>query len=230
MPQLDDGSTLSCWAAAAWWIVLSVAFVIQPAEFSPGISFPLDLTAEQIGAFWQARPDESIVHIALHVSALVAALVTIGMIVRVSRLLDGKASWASCLAIVGMAVMAVSNIRYLPMERTYARLFLEASPEAQPAVAVASASLSLDPYGFLEFGTLGVWICAVTVVLGSRRTKTLVVTSVLGALGLFGMVFGSAVWAPALAVAPMVGTPALVVWLLLLPGALDGQAQLRDSP
>ncbi len=56
---------------------------------------------------------------------------------------------------------------------------------------------------------------------GSREhNPALAIAGGAAVLGLAGMVVGEAVWAPALDVAPQIGTPALVAWLLLLPRAV----------
>jgi hypothetical protein len=216
----DRALRVAAWSTAACWIALSVLFLVQPEALTPGISFPLGQSVDQIGDFWQARPDTSAVHIGLHLWAAITALATIGFIAYATRALDVGALWTSRLAIVGMGVLALSNVRYLPMEKTYARLFLDASLVDRTAVAVASASLSLDPYGVLEFGAVGAWMVAVTLALGARRTWLLASAAAIGAAGLFGMVIGASVWAPALDVAPILGTPGLVVWVVCLAGVL----------
>lgn len=218
--QDDDRLRSACLLTAAAWIGLSIVFILQPAALSPGISFPMEMTAVEIAAFWEARPHLSPVHVGLHLSALVAALASLGVVASVARRLGPAVHWASWLAALGLATMAVSNVRYLALERTFARLHLEAGPEAASTVAVASASLALDPYGILEFGLLGIWLVVVTRHVVPRPRWPLRATAAVGALGFIGMVFGAVAWPPALDVAPVVGTPALVCWLLLLPGAL----------
>ncbi|MCZ7680919.1 MAG: hypothetical protein M5U28_19910 [Sandaracinaceae bacterium] len=151
---MSDHAKLVSWArgAAVCWVALICAFLLQPPELSPDISSPLKQSAEQIARFWGARPDESLVHRALHLAALAAGLAVLGVVGALSTAERRIPRWASYGGALGASVIALSNARYLAMEPTYARLFLESDAAIQPAVAVASASLALDPFGLLEWG------------------------------------------------------------------------------
>jgi hypothetical protein len=219
-----------CTAAAICWAILAVCFLLQPAALSPGISFPRGQSLADLEAFWAARPSEVPVHIALHVAALVTALATLGVIGPLARRAGTPwAHWAGISAMVGAGVMALANVRYLALEPVYTQLY-SAEPEFGAELALASAQLGLDPYGILEFGTLGLFVAAATAGLArQRRSMWLIALGGVATAGLLGMVIGAIAFEPLLDLAAPIGTPALCGWLIAAGRALKGDAGSRIS-
>lgn len=205
-----------CVFAAGCWAIAAACFVLQPAEVSPGISYPMGQHLADLEAFWAARPSDIGVHVALHIAGLVAGLVTLGILGPLARRAGTPwARWAGIVAAVGAGVLALSNARYLALEPIYTALYA-ADPSHGAAIALASAQLALDPYGILELGTLGVFVAAVTAGLARRRRSVwLIAFAMVATAGLLGMVIGAIAFEPLVDIAAPLGAPGLCGWLIL---------------
>ena len=208
-----------CLALIALWIILTVIYLLQPDALSPGISFPGTIGIDGIKRFWSAGPNASVIHIMLHVMAIITAIF---MIVQAKTLSPAVKSLynrvGEIVLYISQFIQIVSNIRYLSMEKAYSNIFPLHNGEISNLLVSASLSLPIDPYGVFEFGGVGIWVLSIMIFLRIELDlfPLFLLSGAITTIGFFCMVTGTMYSSWLKEIAPFVAPPALCLWLFIL--------------
>lgn len=201
------------------WVMLSLIFLLQPHAFSPGISFPDALSLASIDRFWTANPSGSLIHISLHVMAIVSAIFMIALVLALSGTAPGLFHRIVDIVVVaGQGIQIFSNIRYLSLERFYSHMYVDAPQAIRQNMAISTMTFTIDPYGVLEYGGVALWIIAVVVI--ARKLMPafagFAVAGCISAAGFLCMIAGSLFMPVLHDIAPILGIPVFCLWLRML--------------
>jgi hypothetical protein len=136
------------------YILIGVIFLLLPADQQPGGDSAL--------FFASVVRDPSLIRIYYLVFAL-GAVLALGALPAISEtvrsLNEGWTRWATNLAYLGFAVIAVDFFRFWSIQTYWASAFVAADASTRPAID--AASFGLDPQGWLGFGAVGIWVLVV---------------------------------------------------------------------
>lgn len=137
------------------YIVVGVTYFVLPVEQQVGG------TASE---FLESVATSSTVLLIQYWAFALSALLAIAVVAAVSDLVrsanEGLVRWASTLATLGFAVVAVSFLIQQDHTPLLAAGFVEADQSAQTALETMGTR-SLDPDGWMGFGTVGLWVLVV---------------------------------------------------------------------
>lgn len=208
-----------CLAVMTLWIILTAVFLLQPDSLSPGISYTGAIGVAGIRRFWAAGPNDSFIHIMLHVMAIITA---ISMITLAKTLAPAVKSMyhqiAEIVLYVSQFIQIVSNIKYLSMEKAYSNIFLLHNGHISNMLVSATLSLPIDPYGVFEFGGVGIWVLSVVIFLKIEinQLSVFILSGAISAIGFFCMVIGTMYSSMLEGIAPIITLPALCLWFFIL--------------
>ena len=94
-------------------------------------------------------------------SGLVAIAVVLAVSESVRSENEGWVRWTSNLAILGFAVVAINNFRNIAFQPGLAGAYVEGDAVTKTVIEL-SGPFSLDPHGWLGFGTVGLWVLVVS--------------------------------------------------------------------
>ncbi len=179
------------------YVVVGIAYVLTPAEQLSG-------TIAKFAPSFIASPTAFTI---LLWACGLGGLIALGAVSAISALVEeeneGCVRWMRNLAYLGFGVTAVEFLRDLAILPARAAAY-EAGDAATKAAMVASDSLVvLDPYEWLKFGCVGLWILTVAVI-ALRRS---LLPKALACLGIAG---GILYWVYVAGVTLKVPTLALV--------------------
>ncbi len=178
------------------YLVIGVTFFMLPVEQQAG-------GASTVAEFLESvAPDSSMLVIQYWAFAL-GALLAIAVVTAVSDLVrsanEGLVRWTSTLAILGFAVVAVSFLVLQDHTPLLAAGFVEADESAQAAIGIIGTR-SLDPDGWMGFGTVGLWFLVVNWLAmgGGQLPKGLTYVGLAGGLAYVLIVAGNVLSIPVL--------------------------------
>lgn len=138
------------------YVVVGVTFFMLPAAQQPGGGSP----AEFFTSVTAGSTLLTVQYLAFAVGALLAIAVVPAVSNRVRSANEGLVRWTSTLAILGFAVVAVQFLLLQDQTPQLAAGFVAADESAQAAVVIIGTR-SLDPDGWMGFGTVGLWFLVV---------------------------------------------------------------------
>lgn len=151
----------------------------------------------------------SIHYAALALGALCALVAVPAISEHVSSTGAGWMRWASNLALLGFAVTAVNNLQLLAVIPNRAATFAVGDEFTRKAIVYSQ--FTLDPYGWLGFGAVGIWVLVVN---GLALRSTTLPTP----LAYLGIALGLIYWLGALS--GIIGQPIIGELAAGLGGAL----------
>ena len=95
----------------------------------------------------------------------IAAVLAISASVRAAH--DGWVRWTSTLAIIGLAVTAIDDLRHAVLDPAKGTAYVQGDAAVKAALTVPGALQGLDPQGWLRYAVVGVWVLVVSL-LGLR--------------------------------------------------------------
>jgi hypothetical protein len=98
--------------------------------------------------------------LALYALLAIAAVLAISENMR--TLNEGWVRWTSTLAIIGNAVFAIHALWHMTLDPVKATAYMQGDAAVRAALTVPGALQSLDPGGWLRFGTVGLWVLVVS--------------------------------------------------------------------
>jgi len=154
------GGTCSILLAVSY-IVIGITYLPSPPEqqqivglyTNPGAfleSFAKDSTLLTV-EFWAE---------ALGVLLGIAAVLAISESVRSAN--EGWVHWTSALAIIGLAITAIDDFRFLALTPGRAAAYMRGDAAVKAALTVPGALEGLDPHHWLRLGAVGLWVLVVS--------------------------------------------------------------------
>jgi hypothetical protein len=120
-------------------------------------------SVKSIGEYLQQVPAASTAWTFVNAGAAIASLLAIAGVLALSDDIrpagEGLVRWTSTMAVIGYAIIAVTNLADLYQIRRLALGIVQLDPSAQSAVEVVGSG-SLDPALSLRFLTIGPWFLA----------------------------------------------------------------------
>jgi len=151
------------------YVLVGITYLLLPAGQKPGAG-----PAQFYPSFAQNPTPSALMYweFALGAVLAIAAVMAISEVVRPAN--EGWVRWTSNLAYLGFAVTAISNFRTLALMPTQAAAYVAGDASTQAAIA-ATGEIGLDPYGWLQFGGIGLWVLVVSLLAlrGGTLPKTL---------------------------------------------------------
>ncbi len=152
--------------------------------------------------------------LALHAILAVGAVLAISESVRAAH--EGWVRWTSTLAIIGFAVFAIHALWHMTLDPAKATAYVQGDAAAKAALTVPGALQSLDPQGWLRFGTVGFWALVVSLLAlrGGMWPKLLAFVGISVALVYWLLLVGEVVQAQSLIaiIAGAGGVVLLPIW------------------
>lgn len=208
------GGTLSILLGVSY-IVVGIAFFAQPAELRPGGDFD---------QFWSTMAENPTAHLLVHWAFALGALLALAAVAAISEVVrpanEGWVRWTRYLALLGFAVMAITNFRALAVEPALAQAYVAGNASTQAAIVATTPLIDLNPQGWLGFGAVGVWLLVLNLLALREDTwpKTLAYVGIVGAILYWFVVAGLALGVPLLtAIAAGLGgiivAPVWYIWM-----------------
>lgn len=168
--------------------LVGLTYMFQPDGLNQTVDYARHLRAYGTGATW--------LHVAEFAGLALGAVLAFAAIPAVAERFrqgaEGWVRWSSAVAYLGFGALAVSTVRHLVIEPELAQAFRLAGPDGRPAVVAAASTLSADPDGWLQFGGVGLWVLAISVIgLRGRQMPA--------ALGIVGIAMAAMYWVPIVA-------------------------------
>jgi hypothetical protein len=142
--------------AGALLVVSGAAFFLLAGRFDYG-------SLESMSAYFSSVPAASTILAIVNGGAALASFLAVAGVLalsdRVRPAHEGLVRWTSTLAIIGYAILAVSDIADLYQIKQMATGYAQVDPSAQSALEVMGIG-SLDPSLILRFITIGPWFLA----------------------------------------------------------------------
>jgi Domain of unknown function (DUF4386) len=90
----------------------------------------------------------------------IAAVLAISQTMRSAN--DGWVRWTSTLAIIGLAITAIDDLRFLALTPVRAAAYAHGDAAIRAALTVPGALEGLDPQHWLRLGAVGIWVLVVS--------------------------------------------------------------------
>jgi hypothetical protein len=133
-----------------------VGLYTQPGAFLASVAHDFTLLTVE---FWAE---------ALGALAGIAAVLAISE--RVRSVNDGWVRWTSTLAIIGLAIAALDDLRFLALTPARAAAYVQGGAAVRAALTVPGALEGLDPHHWLRLGAVGLWVLVVNLLALRART------------------------------------------------------------
>jgi len=101
--------------------------------------------------------------------ALVGIAAVLAISARVRSANDGWVSWTSTLAILGLAITAIDDLRFLALTPGRAAAYVQGDAAVRAALTAPGALEGLDPQHWLRLGAVGLWVLVVNLL--ALRTR-----------------------------------------------------------
>jgi hypothetical protein len=181
------------------YLSVGASFLLMPAVLRSNMDY-----ASRLAAHGSLAHGSQKAFFASYVVGCVLAFAAVPAIVqRVAGSRCPVVEWTTRLSYLGFAVLAITALRWLAMEPTLASLYAGAEPGAQVGIVAAMSTIPLDPHGWLIFGSVGVWLLALSI----RGLRDGSIPRSLGVLGICG-----ALTYLLIPIGNEWGVPGLVVW------------------
>lgn len=177
------------------YVVMGVAYVLTPAEQFSG-------SIEKFAPSFAENPTPFTL---LIWTCAVGGLIALGAVGAISALVEeeneGWVRWARNLAYLGFAVVALEFFRMLVLAPARAAAYQAGDAATKAAMVTSDFFIALDPYEWLKFGCVGLWLLVVAVVALRRSVlpKALACLGIAGAILYWVYVAGVVLKVPALA-------------------------------
>lgn len=89
----------------------------------------------------------------------IAAVLAISERVRSAN--EGWVRWTSTLAIIGLSITAIDDLRFLALTPGRATAYVQGNAAVKAALTVPGALEGLDPHHWLRLGAVGLWVLVV---------------------------------------------------------------------
>jgi hypothetical protein len=93
--------------------------------------------------------------------ALAGIAVVLAISARVRSANEGWVRWTSTLAIVGLAITAIDDLRFLALTPGRAAAYVQGDAAVKAALTAPGALEGLDPHHWLRLGAVGLWVMVV---------------------------------------------------------------------
>ncbi|MFZ5826624.1 MAG: hypothetical protein ACOY94_20225 [Bacillota bacterium] len=184
-----------------------------------GILFFLQPATDSVEATMQMLATNPLHHYLYSLSFAVIAALLLAVIMALTETLQhltGLLRWAAAIGYIGCAGSVMSQLRLLKLAPLRASVYMEGDEMIRTAIQYNWVGNSLDPYGWLQFGAVGIWLLL---------TAYVVVTDgqiLPRANGYLGMAVGAVHLAALVGI--NLGVPALQAASAVLGGILLGPA------
>jgi hypothetical protein len=137
------------------YVLMGITYLLLPEAQKSG---PNLADVEQYMISFAQNPAPSILlYTELALIGVIAIAVVRAISSRVRKVNEGWAVWTHYLAIIGYATMAITYFRAISLSQYRATAFMAGDASVKAAL-VGAGSVYLDPFGFLTFGAVGLWI------------------------------------------------------------------------
>lgn len=168
--------------------VAGFAYILEPIEQQtwkdPGA---------YLSSFAQNPTFAAIEYWANALGAVFALAMVLAISEKVRPVNEGWARWASTLALIGYAVIAVQYFRELALIPGRAAAYVTSDGWTRAAIAANQYLVLLDPYGWITFGAVGSWLLVVNMLAlrGKSWAKPLAYVGIVGATAYWLVVAGT---------------------------------------
>ena len=138
------------------YLVVGITYVLGPAEQRPGAT-----SADFLTSFAQDPLMSTLMYWAFALGAVFAIAVVLAVSEMMLSASEGWVRWTSNLAVIGFAVTALDYFRFLALYPAMAATYAAGDAVIKTATEASQFALSLDPYGWLMFGAVGLWFLVV---------------------------------------------------------------------
>ena len=138
------------------YLVVGITYVLGPAEQRPGAT-----SADFLTSFAQDPLMSTLMYWAFALGAVFAIAVVLAISEMMLSASEGWVRWTSNLAVIGFAVTALDYFRFLALYPAMAATYAAGDAVIKTATEASQFALSLDPYGWLMFGAVGLWFLVV---------------------------------------------------------------------
>lgn len=177
------------------YVVVGVAYVLTPAE-------QFSWTIEKFAPSYAENPNA---YTLLLWACGLGALIALGAVPAISAFVEeeneGWVRWMRNLAYLGFGVAALEFFRLLVIMPARAEAYQAGDAATKAAIVATDSLVPLDPYAWLIFGCVGLWLLVVGIVALRRSVlpKALACLGIAGAILYWVYVAGVTLKVPALA-------------------------------
>jgi len=141
------------------FIVAAAVYFLLPAEQQEACRCP-----EKFLVSMAQNPTMHIVsYLVLALGALLGIAAVLAISDNVRSVNEGWVRWTSTLAIIGLALQAVDQLRLLALNPARAAAYVTGDAAVKAALTVPGATEYLDQQAWLRFGAVGLWVLIVSV-------------------------------------------------------------------
>ena len=164
------------------YVVVGIAYVLTPAEQFTGLT-------EKFAPSYAETPTPFTL---LLWTCAVGAVIALGAVPAITALVEkedeGCVRWMRNLAYLGFGVTALEHFRWLVIMPARAAAYQAGDAATKAAIVASDSFVSLDPYDWLKFGCVGLWVLVVSIVALRRSVlpKALAYLGIAGAI-LYGV-------------------------------------------
>jgi uncharacterized protein DUF4386 len=138
------------------YLVIGITYLLLPADQKQTsatdkflLSFAQNPTTQML-QFWEFA-----------LSGLIGIAVVLAVSESVRSANEGWVRWTSTLAVIGFAVVAISNFRNIAFQPGRATAYLKGDAVTKTVIELGGP-FGLDPQGWLGFGAVGLWVLVVS--------------------------------------------------------------------
>jgi hypothetical protein len=138
------------------YLVVGIAYVLGPSEQRPGAT-----SADFLTSYAQEPLMTNLMYWAFALGAFFAIAVVLAISEMMLSTNAGWVRWTSNLAVIGFGVTALQYFRFLALYPDMAATYTAGDAAIKAATEASQFTLALDPFGWLMFGAVGLWILVV---------------------------------------------------------------------
>ena len=167
-------------------IIVGILYIVGGAAY---LTLPADMkTGSDPGAFLAAFANEptmaTLQYWAFAFIGVFAIAVVLAVSAKVRSQNEGWVRWTSNLALIGFAVVALQYSRYIVLYADRAATYAAGDAATKAALAANQSLATLDQFGFLAYGAVGLWFLVVNLLAlgGDTWPKILAYLGIVGAI------------------------------------------------